>query len=399
MRKTIRKFKNTAHLLLAALANSLYAFPSRNMVVIGVTGTDGKTTTSSLIYHILEEAGQKVALVSTLGAIIDGKDYETGFHVTTPSAFALQKYIKIAKEKGCTHIILEVTSHALNQNRVFGIKFNIGVLTNITHEHFDYHKTYKNYVYEKIKLLKNSKLAIVNSNGDWFPYIQKEIPDEKLKTYSLNGKLKSDTSLQTLPFKIKTKLTGDFNLENIIAGILVSIELGIKPSVIDMAIQSFEAPVGRGQIIEAKNIGRVMIDFAHTPNSFENVLKDIKGKTTGKLIHVFSCAGERDKSKRPLMGKVASKYDDIMVLTSEDPRGESVAKINEEILSGIDKKDSLEIHQIPDRKDAIFYALSLAKDKDTVVITGKGHERYMNYGHGEIPWSDEKVVREFLSKI
>lgn len=399
MQKIIRQFKNTAHLLLAGFANSIYFFPSRGMVIIGVTGTDGKTTTSNLIYHILEKAGKKVALISTLGAIIDGKDYETGFHVTTPSAFQLQKYIKIAKQKGCTHIILEVTSHALNQNRVFGIRFNIGVLTNITHEHLDYHKTYKNYVYEKIKLLKNSDLAIVNSNGDWLPYIEKEIPGEKLKTYSLNGKLNRDTSLKTLPFRIKTKLTGDFNLENIIAGALVSMELGIENSVIDSAVQSFEAPLGRGQVIESKNIGQVMIDFAHTPNSFDKILKEARGKTTGKLIHVFSCAGERDKSKRPLMGKIASRFDDIMVLTSEDPRKESVVNINEEILSGIDKNQTLEIHQIPDRKDAICFALSQATRSDTVIITGKGHERSMNYGHGEIPWSDEKVVRDYLSAI
>lgn len=399
MQQVIRKFKNTAHLLLAALANFIYAFPSKNMVVIGVTGTDGKTTTSSLIYHILRESGQKVALISTIGAKIDGKDYETGFHVTTPSAFQLQKYIKIAKKKNCTHVILEVTSHALNQNRVFGIKFNIGVLTNITHEHLDYHKGYKNYVYEKLKLLKNSNIAICNSNGDWFSYIQKEIPAEKLKTYSLNGHLKSDTSVKTLPFKIKTSLMGDFNLENIIAGTLVAMELKINPAIIDSAIQSFESPVGRGQVIKSKDIGMIMIDFAHTPNAFESILKEIKSKTTGKVIHVFSCAGERDKSKRSLMGKVASNYDDVMILTSEDPRSESVTNINEEIMSGIERHTTLEIHQIPDRKDAICYALSLAKGNDTVIITGKGHERSMNYGHGEIPWSDEKVVKDYIDKI
>lgn len=398
MHKTIRSLKNTAHLVLACAANTVNAFPSKGMIIIGVTGTDGKTTTSNLIYHILKKAGYKAALISTLGAQIDGKNYETGFHVTTPSAFALQKYIKIAKEKKCTHIVLEVTSHALNQNRVFGIKFNIGVLTNITHEHLDYHKSYKNYVYEKLKLLKNSDVAIVNSNGEWFPYVQKEISPEKLKTYSLDGHFKGDTSGETLPFKIKSSLIGDFNKENIIAGTLVAMELGIENSVIDNAIQSFKAPIGRTQVIESGNIGMVMIDFAHTPNAFEGILKEVRVKTSGKLIHVFSCAGERDKSKRPEMGKVASRFDDVIILTSEDPRKEPAEKINDEIMSGIDKKDSLEIHQILDRKDAICYALSQAKSDDTVIITGKGHERSMNYGHGEIPWSDEKVVRDYLSK-
>ena len=399
MHKTIRRLKNAAHLVLSALANYIHAFPSKGMVIIGVTGTDGKTTTASLIYHILREDGQKAALISTLGAQIDGKDYETGFHVTTPSAFQLQKYIKIAKEKGCTHVVLEVTSHALNQNRVFGIKFNIGVLTNITHEHLDYHKSYRNYVYEKLKLLKNSNIAICNSNGDWFSYVKKEIPEEKLKTYSLNGNLESDVSIKTLPFRIKTALLGDFNLENIIAGALCAIELNINPEIIDCAIQSFKAPLGRTQVIESDNIGMIMIDFAHTPNAFENILKEVRSKTTGKLIHVFGCAGERDKSKRSLMGKAASRFDDVIILTSEDPRNESVSIINGEILSRIEKTDSLEIHQIPDRKDAIYYALSIAKGDDTVIITGKGHERSMNYGHGEIPWSDEKVVRDYFLTI
>lgn len=399
MYETIRRLKNTAHLILAALANSIYIFPSKGMVIIGVTGTDGKTTVASLIYHILRESGKKVALVSTLGAVINGKEYETGFHVTTPSSFQIQKYIKIAKEKDCTHVVLEVTSHALNQNRVFGIRFNIGVLTNVTHEHLDYHKNYRNYVYEKIKLLKNADIAICNSSGDWFPYVKKEISSEKLKTYSLNGHFKSDTSIKTLPFKIKTTLLGDFNLENIIAGTLTTTELNINTEIIDRAIQSFKAPVGRTQVIESEKIGMIMIDFAHTPNSFENILKEVRGKTKGRLIHVFSCAGERDKSKRPLMGKAASRYDDVIVLTSEDPRGEFVSDINKEILSGIEKKDSLEIHQIPDRKDAICYALSKAAGSDTVIITGKGHERSMNYGHGEVFWSDEKVVRDHLNKI
>ena len=142
-----------------------------------------------------------------------------------------------------------------------------------------------------------------------------------------------------------------------------------------------------------------MIDFAHTPNAFENILKEVRSKTTGKLIHVFGCAGERDKSKRSLMGKAASRFDDVIILTSEDPRNESVSIINGEILSRIEKTDSLEIHQIPDRKDAIYYALSIAKGDDTVIITGKGHERSMNYGHGEIPWSDEKVVRDYFLTI
>lgn len=404
----VRNLKNTAHTFLAVGANLYSGMPSKGLIIIGVTGTDGKTTTSTLIYHILKESGKKVAVISTVGAVINGKTYKTGFHVTTPSPFAIQKYVQLAKKEGCTHVVLEVTSHALDQNRVWGIKFDIGVLTNITHEHLDYHKSYLKYVRAKLKLFKKSKISVINSNGEWFGEMQKNIPREKMITYSLNGLHKDDISLRTTPFNIKTSLIGDFNLENILASYITSKSLGISDRAIDLAIQSYMPPPGRQEILKSRKGFTVIIDFAHTPNAFEKILPEIKKITSGRLIHVFGAAGQRDKRKRPEMGKSASFYDDIIVLTSEDPRSESVEVINGHIKSGIQKDfrarrengvfEKKSFFEINDRQRAIEFALSKAGPNDAVIITGKGHEESINYGKGEIPWSDREVVMNFLEQ-
>jgi len=394
MHQHIRKLKNTAHFALAVSANTLHFFPSKGLTIIGVTGTDGKTTTSNLIYHILREAGIKTAVISTLGAVINGKTYETGFHVTTPSPFAIQKYIKLAKQEGCTHVVLEVTSHALDQHRVWGINFDIGVLTNITPEHLDYHRNYDNYVDTKLKLFKNSKLSVINSNGIWFEKAISIIPKDRLVSYSLHGVNKNDLSLINIPFQIKTKLIGDFNLENILAAVCTTLALGINQKTIESAITSFEPPVGRQEEFVSKNNARIMVDFAHTANSFDVILPEVRKTTKGKVIHVFGAAGDRDRGKRPEMGKVASYYDDIIVLTAEDPRSETVQDINAQIKSGI--SDLSKVHEIENRNEAISHAISLATADDTVIITGKGHELTMNLGHGEIKWSDRDAVKKLI---
>ena len=403
---TIRKIKNTGHLAAAVTASIYNRFPGKGLNIIGVTGTDVKTTTANLIYHILQTAGKKAAVISTIGAVIDGQTYETGFHVTTPSPFAIQKYIRLAKKKGCTYIVLEVTSHALDQNRVWGVKFQIGVLTNITHEHLDYHKDYKTYINTKLKLLQKSDLAIINSNGTWFEEAQKVIPKSRIMSYSLHGNNNDDLSMINLPFQIKTSLIGDFNLENIIAATAAASALGIDALTIDSAIQSFEAPNGRQEVMGNANGPFVMVDFAHTANSFENILPEIRKRTVGRLIHVFGAAGLRDRGKRPEMGKVASFYDDIIILTAEDPRSEKIIDINRQVKDGISNEfinageetltEGKTVYEIDDRKKAIKFALSIATSKDTVIITGKGHERSINYGNGEEAWSDQGVVREWL---
>lgn len=400
----LRKAKNIAHLILAFAAATINGYPGRKLVVTGITGTDGKTTTSSLLYEILRKSGKKTAVISTIGAVIDGKNYDTGFHVTTPSPFAIQKYLKLALQEGCTHAVLEVTSHALDQQRVWGINFEIGVLTNITHEHLDYHKSYKHYVSTKLLLLKRAKWAVVNTNGEWYDYVKKAIQKNKIIPFSLHGAQSGDLTIINVPYKISTVLIGDFNLENILAATAAALKLGVKPQDIAEAVENFRPPVGRQEVVVRKDFD-VIVDFAHTANSFENVLSEVRKKTQGRLIHVFGAAGERDRSKRKEMGKAASFYDDIIILTAEDPRSERVEEINKNIIGGMsgftkksvdEKPVNKAFYEILDRKDAIFFALSLAEPHDTIIITGKGHERSMNYGKGEIPWSDQETVKEYF---
>ncbi|MFA5196212.1 MAG: UDP-N-acetylmuramoyl-L-alanyl-D-glutamate--2,6-diaminopimelate ligase [Bacteroidales bacterium] len=387
-----QKTKNLYHLGIAIISNAWFRFPSKKLTVIGVTGTDGKTTTTSLIYHILHIAGFNASMVSSVGAVIGGKNYDVGFHVTTPSSFSLQRFLNKAvidgKNSKPNFLVLETTSHALDQYRVFGIKFDVGVLTNVTHEHLDYHKTYENYLKAKAKLLKMSETAVINKDDESYVFLNK-IKNKRLITYGLNKS--ADVNPQVFPFK--TDLIGEYNQYNVLAAISVCRALGVEDSLIRKGIESFTAPKGRGDIVYKKDF-TVMIDFAHTPNSIEQILKAVRPGVKNKIIHVFGSAGARDESKRPLMGEMSSKYADVLILTAEDPRKEPVEKIMNEIESGINKK--LEILRIPDRKKAIKTAIEMAKKGDFVLITGKSHEKSMNYGHGEVAWDEYKAVREAL---
>lgn len=378
----LTKFKTPLRLIKAVGANLIYGFPSRGMFVIGVTGTDGKTTTTSLIYHILKTAGKKVAMITTVGAYIGDKKYETGFHVTTPSSFTLQKYISRAKREKCDYLVLEVTSHGLFQNRTFGINFQIGVLTNITHEHLDYHKTYKNYLLAKLKLLKQSKTVILNKDDQSFELIKPILKEKQIIAYSL---------ADSFPFK--TNLLSPFNKSNCLAAVATSRSIGIDEKIIRKALTSFKLPPGRQEVIYNRNF-QVMIDFAHTPNAFAQILPSLKKLTKGKLIHVFGAAGQRDSSKRPEMGRQSAKFADVIILTSEDPRDEKVSQINSEIRQGM--KTAKKVFDIPDREKAIKYAISIAKRGDVVVLTGKGHEQSINLGKGEVPWNDAKIALKYL---
>jgi len=388
-----QKIKNIYHLGMAILANLFYGFPSGKLGVIGVTGTDGKTTTTSLIYHILHAAGLNVSMVSSVGAVIGGKNYDVGFHITTPSSFAVQRFIKKAVSSGSKFLVLETTSHALDQYRVFGVKYEIGVLTNVTHEHLDYHRNYENYVKTKTKLLEMSKTAIVNRDDDSFKIISNlKSQISNLKTYGMSA----DTDINPKTFPFKTNLFGEFNKYNVLAAISACKALGISEKAIREGIESFVAPLGREDIVYGKDF-TVMIDFAHTPNAIDQILKSIRPIVTGKIIHVFGSAGARDVTKRPLMGEMSSKYADIIVLTAEDPRGEPVEKIMTEIKSGINKK--AKVLKIPDRKKAIEQAIKMAEKGDFVLVTGKSHEKSMNYGQGEVAWDEYMAVGSALKAI
>lgn len=406
----VRRIKNIYHLIVAIVANIVYGFPGRKLTVIGITGTDGKTTTTSLVYHILKSAGKDVSLISTVAAHIGGKTYDTGFHVTNPASLPLQRFLRQAVRAGhpCreNYLVLEVTSHGIDQNRIWGIPFAVAGLTNITHEHLDYHKTYDNYVATKTKLLRKARIAIVNKDDASYPLVKKYLGNKK--SILLYGKKDADISLQTLKFQ--TNLPGEYNIYNCLLAIAICQKLGVSDTGIQRGIETFTPPLGRTDIVYKKDF-TIMIDFAHTPNAFEQLLSSLRPQVKGRLIHVFGSAGLRDVTKRPLMGKAASSYDDIIILTAEDPRTEKVEEINKQIREKISNfqfsifnepfrlQNKKHVFEINDRQKAIDAATTLAKKGDFIVITGKAHEQSMNYGQGEVPWSDYTAVEKTLAAM
>ena len=406
----LQRIKNIYHFYQAIAANIIYGFPGRGMTIIGVTGTDGKTTTANLLYHVLHQGGVKAAVISSVGATIDGQSSDIGFHVTTPGRFAIQSYLRKAKKAGVKYVVLEVTSHALDQHRAYGIPFAVGVITNVTREHLDYHKTYEKYVKAKSKLLKVAKVAIVNKDDQSYWQLRKKELRHKEAIVTYGMKKDSDVNPHTFPFQ--TKLLGQFNKYNSLAAIAALQAIHFPEDKIRRGIASFKSPVGRQEVVYKKDF-MVVNDFAHTPNSFAVILPEMKLLATNRLIHVFGSAAKRDKYKRPEMGSLSSKYADISIVTSEDPRDEPIDQINDDILAGM-KDSKLEIirddgimnHElrsakkyvfvIPDRKKAIQFALALAKKGAVVLMSGNGHEKSMNYGHGEEPWDESETARVAL---
>lgn len=390
----IRRLKNLFHLLGAILANIIYGFPSKSLKIIGVTGTDGKTTTVHLIYHILKSAGMKADLISTVSA--------PGLHTTTPDPWMLQKLLRQMADRGIKYVILESTSHGLDQHRLWGIEFYIGVITNITHEHLDYHRTYENYLKAKAKLLENVKFAVLNKDDASYAKLKMMLSgNSRLVTYGI----KNGADFTPESFKFTTLLLGEYNKHNCLAAIAATSALEIPPEEIRQAVASFKGVIGRMEEIDEGQNFRVIIDFAHTPNALENVLKTLQRLKTKdqRLIAIFGCAGLRDIKKRPMMGKIAAKLADIAILTAEDPRTEDVNKIVGQIAIGCQKAGGIEgktYFCVPEREEAIRLAIEkLAKKGDIVVICGKGHEKSMCYGKVEQPWSDQEQARKVLSNL
>ena len=389
----LRSLKGLYHLLVAIIANCWFGFPSRKLTVIGVTGTDGKTTTTTLIYEILKHAGLKASKITSVHATIAGRDYDTGFHVTTPSAWWVQKYLREAVNHNDTHMVLEVTSHALSQHRVFGVRFDVSVITNVTHEHLDWHGTYENYLKTKLSLLSQSKVAVINR--DEAGTYMASMPLLKKKRYVTYG-IRRDSMVNPKTFPFRIKLPGEFNRYNALAALAVSDVLGVNRKVAAAALAQFPGVTGRMEVISEKPF-RVIVDFAHTPNALISALSTVRAMTKKRVIHVFGSAGLRDATKRPLMGKASAAYCDVIVLTEEDYRTENVETIMDEISSGIPAEK--EVHRFPNRKDALTFALSEARPGDLVIATGKGHEKSLCRGTKEYPWSDQEEIRKLLKRL
>lgn len=410
--------KNVLHLAEMAAAHAFYGFPARRLRLVGVTGTDGKTTTASLIAHILKTCGKKTSSITSVGAQITNQTIDTGSHTTTPYRFALPRFLRHMVDEESEYGILEITSHAIDQHRMFALKFAVSVITNVTHEHLDYHKTFPLYLKTKAKIIDQSQIVVLNRDDESYSFLAAYAKRRAVPIVSFGIK---DTphvrahdvklSMEGVTFTvgvgrdkapITARLVGIFNVSNILAALTACRVLGMGLSESAHALGSFTAVPGRMEIIDGGQDFGVIVDFAHTPNALSHVLALVKQLTAGRVILVFGCAGERDYTKRAIMGTIAKAGADIVVITAEDPRHESVEKISAEIAQGCLKaggKLGITFYRIPDRKAAIAHAVfNLAKRDDTVLVTGKGHEKTMTFGTEDIPWSDQDTLRAAVAR-
>lgn len=404
--------KNQYHFTTALLANIYYGFPSRKLIVVGVTGTSGKSTTAHMIYEILKASGYKVSLLSTVQAIIGGSTYDTGFHVTTPDPHNVPKYLKQAVDNGDRYFVLEVSSHALDQNRVAFVRFEVGVLTSLAHEHLDYHKSYANYARAKFKLLHQAVYAVVPAVGltsEIKQTVKYEALSKKIKTFGLTT---GDVSQKELGLKLR--MPGDFNILDGLAASAATQLLGVTKEVRKKALEAFTGLQGRFEEIPTKKDFRIIIDFAHKPDALEGVLtaarQQVKGE--GRIIVMYGCASQRDTLKRPMMGRISGKLAEITVFTDEDPRFEDPMKILNEMAAGCEHAGSQEVakgisstskkhvfYKIPNRAQAITFIITkLARKDDIILLCGKGHEASMSYQGVEKPWSEHKAVMTALAQ-
>ncbi|MDP2668679.1 MAG: UDP-N-acetylmuramoyl-L-alanyl-D-glutamate--2,6-diaminopimelate ligase [bacterium] len=395
-----RFFQPYYHRALAEAAAIIYGFPSKKIKVIGVTGTNGKTTLVHLLSAILEEAGEPVASVSSLrfkiftGPDLGGKndEWKNTLKMTMPGRFAVQKFLRKAANAGCKYAVLEVTSEGIKQFRHKGIKFYMAMLTNVTPEHIESHGTFENYRAAKAELFKTAKIHILNGEDPSIEYFVRIQAQEKV-IYS--GK--------DLPKDFNLRLLGGFNTENAVAAYHAARTLGIDREIIKKVLESFENIPGRVEFIQHEPFSAV-VDYAHTPDALEKVYEALRGVTKNKMVCVLgSAGGGRDKWKRPEMGKIAAKYCDSIILTNEDPYDEDPKKIIADVEKGVLfswSSQTMKYKIIVDRREAISTALNSAERGDMVIITGKGAEPWlMGPNSSRQEWDDRKVVREELKKI
>lgn len=362
-----------------------FGYPAKKLTVIAVTGTDGKTTTVNLIYEILRAAGYKVGMVSTVGARIGNKVVGLRLHVTTPDEEVMQKLFKQMVDAGCTHAVIEVTSHRLAQYKTEGYNVKIAVLTNITHEHLDYHGTMEEYVAAKARLFRHVPFAVLNRDDPLFENLKFKISNLNsggANALRANFKIQISNYSKTKLRDINPSLEGEYNKQNIAAAEAVAKILDVRSQIVEKVVRNFAGVPGRREEVKMGQKFRCIVDFAHTPNGLKNLLESLKGK--GRLILVFGCTGERDKDKRPIMGEIADKYADIVIVTTDDVRNES----QDEIYKQIGSKKAI---REDDRDKAIMMAVKMAKPGDVVVAAGMGHEQTQLIGRVEIRRSDKEA--------
>lgn len=414
-----RAIEPTGHLVEAIIANVRQGFPGKKLRIIGVTGTNGKTTTSFMIHRMLQNAGVKTGLSTTV-AYGAGDDITTQVeHITTAQAGILQRRLKSFVEAGVEWAVVETSSHALAQHRVWGVPYEIAVMTNITHDHLDYHKTFERYLKAKTRLFKIAnhhglRFGVVNADDDNAQAFTSAV--KNATTYGIHGGdlvakdvvLESDHSTFTVTVEeeelhIRVNIPGEFNVSNALAAVAVGHKLGLSKLQIEEGIAALQQVEGRMNVIDAGQDFKVIVDFASTPDGFEKFFASMRPLVKGSIIAVFGSAGQRDETKRSVQGAIAGKYADVVIATEEDDRDADGVGILEQIAEGAIKAGKTRdknLHLILDREEAIGFAMTLAKSKDdTVVLLGKGHEKTIERADGVYPWSDSDVARAALESM
>ena len=396
---------------LALLASRFYGHPSRKLKMVGITGTNGKTTISYLVKSILEANQDRVGLIGTIAYWMGDEKSEAVN--TTPGPLELQRMFSEMLKQGISASVMEVSSHALVMHRVDGIEFDVAVFTNLNHEHLDFHKTMDAYRRAKGllfgKLKAKGSTGVINMDDPNWRYFSQLAGGECL-TYSINDPsanffttgftCTSENTLITMAtpageMKLNFKLIGEANVYNALAGAAAGFALSVDPQIIKTGLQAVSGVAGRMERIRAGQDFNIWIDYAHTPHAFERLLKSARRITKGRLLFLFGCGGDRDREKRPLMGKVAARYADAIILTEDNPRGEDQEAIVKHIMGGMEEKSKVEV--IIDRREGIGRALKMARPGDTLVLAGKGHEDYQVVGDKKIHFSDKETVLELLS--
>lgn len=394
--------------LLAICACNYYGNPSREFKLVGVTGTKGKTTTTYMIKSILERAGKKVGLIGTIANMIGDKSIEASR--TTPESIDLQKLFRQMADEKVDVVVMEVSSHSLALDRVYGCMFDIAVFTNLTQDHLDFHENFDNYLAAKAKLFTMAKEGFVNCD-DMYAKKLMNLATCPITTYGIDNNpyvsardiiITNSYSDFKLPFnkmmqRIRVSIPGRFTVYNALAAICVAVKLGADVDHVVEGLENIKVP-GRSEVVPNVRNFTVMVDYAHSPDSLENILRAVKSYTKGKVICVFGCGGDRDKGKRPMMGEIAGKIAGYTVITSDNPRSEDPKEIIREIEEGI-KKTKGQYTVIVDRKKAIEHAIRKAQKNDLVLVAGKGHETYQEIKGEKHHFDDKEVIAEALSKL
>ena len=399
--------KDSRHAL-SYFSDRFFASPSKNLHVVGVTGTNGKTTTTHFLQSIYRAAGRPCAVIGTVGILID-KDYLSG-GLTTPEAFDLHRTFAALRDRNIGPVAMEDSSHSMAWQRVEHVVFDTAVFTNLSHEHLDFHKTMEEYFRAKAHLFelvaKADRTQAVINRDDPYGRQLASLTDLKVLTYGMQegadvrGYLAASSVKSTLltvryqkkDFELHVHLPGEFNAYNALAAAATALAEGFQPDVIALGIDAVEAVPGRLEAVNYQQEYSIFIDFAHTPDGLEKVLQTLSAMPHRRVITVFGCPGDRDKAKRPVMGRIAELYSDLVVVTSDNPATESPDAIISDILRGMETKPVV----LPDRNEAVRYVLSVAEKGDIVLLAGKGHENYQIIGDKHVPYSDRQAVETFF---